>query len=90
MDLAFLDANGDGRVDVCFGATNGDVFLFLGDGRGSFPLVQTFYAGPDLEALRTADLDGDGKDEILASVGNPGFIILTPRPKKESETDDSE
>ena len=68
-------------------AESGKVFLFLGDGlfqsdrMDSSPVLSVSYAGPDLEAVRAADLDGDGLDEILVSVSAPGLVILKPRLK---------
>lgn len=82
VDMAFGDLNGDGRTDVCVGMEDGTVFAFLGDGRfrddglSAVRVVRT-YAGTKLEALRLEDLDGDGKDEILASVAAPGLVVLT-------------
>jgi hypothetical protein len=77
VDLAFPDANGDRLPDICLGLEQGDVVVFLGLGDGSFPLAQAFFAGQDIEAVRTADLDGDGIDEILVSNGVPGLSILS-------------
>ena len=78
VDMAFLDANGDGLVDVCVGMRRGDVIIFFGNGTGDFPEMTVTYAGPDLEALRAADLDNDpdGRDEIIVSVGTPGLFVL--------------
>jgi hypothetical protein len=81
LELAFLDANGDGRTDVCLGTLRGDIHLLLGDGRGAFPAerASVVFAGPDLEGIRAVDLDGDGREEVLASVGVPGLVILRSR-----------
>ncbi len=79
VDLVFLKANGDGWIDIGYGARDGAVFVFLGNGRGAFGDPAELHAAPDLEALRAADLDGDGIDEILAAVGAPGLIILPGR-----------
>lgn len=82
VDVGFGDLNGDRRPDVCVGMEDGTVHAFLGDGRfrddrlSAVRLART-YAGPKLEALRLADLDGNRKDEILVSVGTPGLVILT-------------
>ncbi len=77
VDLTFLAANDDDFVDVCVGTEDGFVLIFYGNGTGQFPVLSEAYAGPDFEAVRAADLDGDGIDEILASVGIPGLVILT-------------
>ncbi len=81
VDLDFGDFNGDSKIDVCLGqrekVRDGYVLLFSGNGRGDFSEPSKSFAGPDLEAVRSADLDGDGIDEILASVRVPGLVILT-------------
>src|SRR5258705_278024 len=74
--LTVLRPEGDDRRDIAFGAKNGEVFVFLGNGVGSFQRPALLYAGPDLEGLRARDLDGDGRDEILVPVAQPGLIIL--------------
>ena len=79
VELVFLEANGDGGIDIGYGARDGAIFVFLGNGRGTFGDPAELNAAPDLEALRAADLDGDGIDEILAAVGAPGLIILPGR-----------
>jgi hypothetical protein len=75
--LAFLDANGDTVRDVAFGARDGTVLLFAGAGDGTFGGAEELFAGPELESVRAFDLDGDGKDEILAAVGVPGLVVLS-------------
>jgi hypothetical protein len=85
VDVGFLDANGDGNHDICFGSSSGEVLVFLGNGHGSFskqegPPPAVLFAGPDLEALRVVNFGGDGLDEvILASVATPGLVVLSPR-----------
>jgi len=79
VDLIPLEANGDGRRDLALAARTGEVFLFLGNGAGFFTEPQVQYAGPELEGIRAHDLDGDGRDEILAAVGHPGLVILAGR-----------
>jgi hypothetical protein len=90
VDVGFLDANLDGKVDICFGSATGEVVVFLGNGEGSFsdarvgPLPAVLFAGPDLEALRVIDLDPDPRRKnelILASVSVPGLVALSLRPE---------
>ena len=76
VDVIALEANGDTYRDLAFGARTGEVFVFLGNGAGSFGPPTVLFAGPDLEGLRAHDIDGDGLDEILAAVAYPGLVIL--------------
>jgi hypothetical protein len=76
VDLVFLDADEDDWLDVAFGAQSRDVRVFRGNGRGAFGEPSDLYAGPGLEGLRAVDLDGDGKDEILAAT-EIGLVVLT-------------
>lgn len=65
------DLDGDGRADLVASTATGDVRVFLGDGEGGFHREE---AGPVEEPsgcrgyhVRLADLDSDGRDEIVAS-----------------------
>jgi hypothetical protein len=80
--LDFLDANGDSKVDICLGAKSGEVLVFLGNGAGSFQEPRVLFASPDIEALATRDLDGDGRDEILVAAPLPGLIVLPGKKSK--------
>ncbi len=79
VDVIGLEANGDKYRDVAFGARTGEIFVFLGNGVGSFQRPAVIFAGAELEGLRAHDLDGDGLDEILAAVAHPGLVILPGR-----------
>jgi hypothetical protein len=77
--LAVVDFNGDGHPDIFCGEmrkwTQGDdhpeakMWLFLGDGRGSF--VKTEIAsGYGVHEAKVGDLDGDGRPDICAKPYN--------------------
>ncbi len=83
--LAVGDFDGDGRGDLGISTASGNgAYLLFGDGEGNFlPRVSEGPAGevyPVLEKVGpvfAADLDGDGRDELVAStVGLGPFIKI--------------
>lgn len=87
-EFTVREAKGKGGVDVAVGDTNGDGVdeIIVGFGRGSEPYVQVFtldglvLASFPVYPIRfrggvnvaTADLDGDGRDEIITGAGPGG------------------
>jgi hypothetical protein len=67
--LTFGDLDGDGARDLVGLTANGEVWAFLGDGKGWFTREEGAPKG-NLGcrgySARLADLDGDGKDELIA------------------------
>lgn len=69
--LAAADLDGDGKKDLVAGTGDGRIFVFLGDGKGGF----SNEASDELAGARsctvwdlgTADLDGDGSLDLVAS-----------------------
>jgi FG-GAP-like repeat len=86
--LAAGDLDGDGNQDLVAFDGEGKGWVFLGDGKGSFERQES----PDLVPAEgqcrgyhvvLADLDGDGKDEVVAAFAGeseslPVAGILTP------------
>lgn len=70
--LTTADFNGDGNRDVAVIFNNGSrISIMLGDGHGGFPSSSNFYAGtnvtaPEVNFILTADLDKDGRPDLLA------------------------
>nr|MBA3916250.1 VCBS repeat-containing protein [Terriglobales bacterium] len=60
--MAIADFNGDGALDLY--ATNLGSTLLLGNGDGTFAPPQ-FFNGLQTTALSTADLNGDGRPDVL-------------------------
>lgn len=71
-DVAAGDINGDGAADVVAALQNGQLLTFRGDGNG-FVTRDADIAAPEWRrgcnayAVGLADLDGDGRDEIVAA-----------------------
>ncbi len=70
--LAAGDLDGDGNKDLVAFDGDGKAWVFLGDGKGSFTREESPELGPAEGKCRgyhavLADLDGDGKDELVAS-----------------------
>lgn len=71
ISLAVADLNGDGNPDVfvannpCAGDCPSSIGILLGHGDGKFQSVQSVNAGGALPHIAVADLNGDGKPDIL-------------------------
>jgi hypothetical protein len=69
--LAAGDLVGDGHQDLVALTATGETLVFLGNGKGSFTREKTpppAYPGACRAAhVELADLDGDGRDEVVAS-----------------------
>jgi hypothetical protein len=69
--LAAGDVDGDGRRDLVALTGRGEMWIFLGDGGGSFTrekvVPSPFGSACGGASVELADLDGDGRDEIVAA-----------------------
>lgn len=81
--LGVGDLDGDGHLDLTALSSIGETWIFLGDGKGGFareespeiPDVEGSCRGYDVE---TADLDGDGRQELVtAFAGDPEALFYT-------------
>jgi hypothetical protein len=75
LTLAVADVNADGKPDLivaggysCGNCANGDVSVLFGNGDGSFRTGRTYASGGiGASSLAVADVNGDGKVDILAA-----------------------
>ena len=78
--VAIADVNGDGKPDLlvanrfaCSGCATGSVAVLLGNGDGTFqPAVDYDSVGSETESVVVADVNGDGKPDIVLGNGDSG------------------
>ncbi len=70
--LLLIDLNGDGKLDLAASRFNFSTLINNGD--GSFQTAISF-PSPLLNSMAGADLDGDGKGDVLAS-SSDGVLIM--------------
>ena len=80
--LGVGDLDGDGQLDLVALTSVGEVWVFLGDGKGFFtrdvPGIPSYAGGCWGYHVQLADLDRDGKDEIVASFGGESDAMNAP------------
>ena len=73
--LAAADFNGDGKQDLVVGTAFGNgVYVFLGNGDGTFQAPVQYTTGGNVTSVAVADFNGDGKLDIAAC----GYAVSTP------------
>jgi hypothetical protein len=73
------DFNGDGRPDVAVGVrSQGKAYLMMNTSQGAEvafnPSYQSFELGSDPVTLRTADVNGDGRDDLVSTSFRDGQV----------------
>ena len=76
------DLNGDTRLDLAVihfdpnVAQVGNVSVLLGNGYGTFQAPLAFTAGAGARSLAVADLDGDGKSDLVVANTSAGTVSV--------------
>lgn len=81
--LGHGDLDGDGKIDLVALTGDGDTWVFPGDGQGFFTRetatgIPAFPGACAGYHVRLADLDGDGKDEIVADFAGEASPMFDP------------
>ena len=76
-ELLFVDFNGDGLLDIITEKDTDELILATAVGDGSFVIAgtQPIDSG-ELDEYQLADIDGDGDQDVVATVGWPSDRIL--------------
>jgi hypothetical protein len=81
--LGLGDLDGDGARDLFATDADGGALVFLGDGKGFFvgeesPEVQQPVGNCRSYHVHLADLDGDGRDEVVANFADEANALIDP------------
>jgi hypothetical protein len=75
QSIAVGDFNRDGKLDIAASDNNG-VYIFLGDGNGTFQPVVEYSAGSTPLGIATGDFNGDGKLDLAVTNWDGGNVSV--------------
>ena len=81
LQVLTADLNNDGNTDVIILAngftTTPPVYVFLGNGDGTFTGLTHFWSGTQVPTgISTADFNKDGKPDLLMTLNPSGFVVM--------------
>jgi len=77
MDIGLADFNGDGKLDVALSGPRGSIIdVLLGKGDGTLPILLSFDPGSGEDTFLIADLNNDGKPDIVTANLNDQTISV--------------
>jgi len=80
VGAAALDTDGDGKPEIALLDRNSKSLIFLDSKDGVYRPGGTLSVGPiDFQGMHVADLDGDGKDDLLLAGTDRFGVVLTGR-----------
>jgi hypothetical protein len=80
VGAAALDTDGDGKKEIALLDRNSKSLLFLVPKDGVYRQSGTLSVGPiDFQGMHVADLDGDGRDDLLLAGTDKFGVVLTGR-----------
>ncbi|MCX7958111.1 MAG: VCBS repeat-containing protein, partial [Deltaproteobacteria bacterium] len=74
---ALADINGDGRLEILFGSTDGNFYIMAGDGK-LLPGYPKKFGNGYISTPSAFDLDKDGKPEICFGTQEQKFYCMKP------------
>jgi hypothetical protein len=74
------DVNRDGVPDACIGGSSGAIFIYTGNGDGTFTETTSYPSDRDPTSFVARDLDNDGAPELVVGGGtfDSGYISILP------------
>ncbi|HEX6125137.1 MAG TPA: FG-GAP-like repeat-containing protein [Pyrinomonadaceae bacterium] len=69
--LAVVDFDVDGKHDLLVGRGTNNLYLFRGNGDGTFAASETIVAPRPLSSMRVTDFNGDNLPDLAATSGGP-------------------
>jgi FG-GAP-like repeat/Subtilase family/Protein of unknown function (DUF1573) len=82
-DIAIANVLGNGNLDVVVSLSGSSIRVVTGNGNGTFQAPRSFSVGSDPRSLTVADLNSDGREDIITGnfLSNDITVLLgTPTP----------